>query len=42
MFVQEFSFTITEHDLEERWIVVGTERHTIKLDDGESFLDVGR
>lgn len=36
--MQEVSFTVTEHDLEEPWIVVGTERHAIKLDDGENFF----
>ena len=38
MFVPEFSFTVTEHDPEQPWLVVGRGRHNVTLDDGENFF----
>jgi hypothetical protein len=38
MFVREYRFTITEHDAERPWIVLGSEHHTAALEDGVSFF----
>jgi hypothetical protein len=37
--VREYGFTITEHDLERPWIVLGRTHRTITLEDGASFFD---
>ena len=34
-----YGFTITEHDEDQPWLVVGTSRGTVTLPDGESFFD---
>jgi hypothetical protein len=39
MFVREYGFTITEHDLERPWVVLGRTHRTITLDDEESFFE---
>jgi hypothetical protein len=39
MFVPLFSFTVTEHDPERPWIVLGSERQTVTLDDGVDFFE---
>jgi hypothetical protein len=39
MFVLEYSFTVAEHDPERPWIVLGSDQHTITLDDGRSFFE---
>jgi len=38
MFAPEFSYTVTEHDLEQRWLVVGRGRHAVTLDADENFF----
>jgi hypothetical protein len=38
MFVRDYGFTITEHDPERPWIVLGSEHRTITLDDGADFF----
>jgi hypothetical protein len=38
MFVREYGFTITEHDLQRPWMVLSSEDRTIKLPDGWDFL----
>jgi hypothetical protein len=35
----DYSFTRTEHDPVRPWIVRGSERRTIALDDGQSVFD---
>jgi hypothetical protein len=42
MFVREYSFTLTEHDLEHPWIVLGSEHRTITLEDGVGFFEWAR
>jgi hypothetical protein len=37
-----YSFTLTEHDPAEPWIVRGHERQTIDLEDGVSFFEYAR
>jgi hypothetical protein len=39
VFVPHYGYTVTEHDPERPWIVVGREHRTITLDDGVSFFD---
>jgi hypothetical protein len=39
MFVREYDFTITEHDLDRPWIVLGREHRTVTLGDEESFFE---
>jgi hypothetical protein len=39
MFVRRYDFTITEHDTERPWIVLGRERDTVALEDGLSFFE---
>ena len=34
----DYGFTITEHDLEEPWIVLGSEHRRVTLDDGVAFF----
>lgn len=38
-FVREYSYTVTEHDLERPWIVRGREHQTVRLDDGVEFFE---
>jgi hypothetical protein len=38
VFVSSYSFTVTEHDPDKPWIVVGTGRHTVELEDGQDFF----
>jgi hypothetical protein len=38
MFVPEYNFTVTDHDLERPWIALGSEHRTVTLEDGASFL----
>ena len=42
MFVRSYGFTITEHDTERPWIVVGQERRTAELNDDVAFFDWAR
>lgn len=42
MFVSAFSFTLTEHDPEWPWLVLGRERRKITLDDGLDFFEWAR
>ena len=35
----EFSFTVTDHDPERPWIVVGRESQTVELEDGVNFFE---
>jgi hypothetical protein len=35
----EFGYTLTEHDLERPWMVLGSTHHTVTLDDVASFFD---
>ena len=37
--VPEFGFTLTEHDSDRLWIVIGSEHRTIELDDGVNFFE---
>ena len=37
MFVPQYGFTITEHDPDRPWIVLGSEHRTVELEDDESF-----
>jgi hypothetical protein len=32
MFVPEYRFTVTEHDPDRPWLVLGRDRHTVDLD----------
>jgi hypothetical protein len=36
--VPEFSYTVTEHDPDHPWIVVGQARHIVTLEAGENFF----
>jgi hypothetical protein len=36
-FVREYRFTTTQYDSDRPWIVVSTERRTVKLEDDEKF-----
>ena len=40
--MREYSFTVTEHDLERAWIVVGQEHQTVTLADGVKFFEWAR
>jgi hypothetical protein len=40
--VTAFSFTLTEHDPEQPWIVRHQERRTVELDDGVRFFEWAR
>ncbi len=35
----EYSFTLTEHDLEKPWLVLSQEHRTTPLDDSVSFFE---
>ncbi len=37
--MRDFGFTLTEHDPERPWIVVGSEHHTATLEDVGSFFE---
>jgi hypothetical protein len=38
--VRSYAFTVTEHDPDRPWIVVGESRHlTVELDDGQNFYE---
>jgi hypothetical protein len=37
--VPEYRFTLTEHDPERPWIVVGQEHRTVTLDDAVNFFE---
>ena len=39
MFVRAYSFTITEHDANRPWIVVGREHRTVELDEVVVFYE---
>jgi hypothetical protein len=38
VFVPDWSYTVTEHDPEQRWLVLGREPHTVTLDADENFF----
>ena len=38
MFVPEYGFTVTEHDVDRPWIVLGSEHRTVSLEDGVAFF----
>lgn len=42
MFVPEYGYTITEHDLGRPWIVLGQRHETVRLDDGLGFFEWAR
>jgi hypothetical protein len=35
---REYGFTVTEHDPDRPWVVLGSEHHTVTLDDGLEFF----
>ena len=37
MFVCEYRFTVTEHDPDRPWIVLGVEQQTVELDESADF-----
>jgi hypothetical protein len=39
VFVREYGYTVTEHDLGRPWIVVASEHQTVKLEDGANFFE---
>jgi hypothetical protein len=36
--MSEWSYTVTEHDPEQPWLVLGRGRHTVTLDNDENFF----
>ncbi|MGI8714330.1 MAG: hypothetical protein ACR2NR_14370 [Solirubrobacteraceae bacterium] len=36
--MRSYSFTVTEHDPERPWIIVGSGRHAIELEDDVQFF----
>jgi len=42
MFVQEYGFTITEHDPDRPWMVLSSEHRAVKLADGRDFFTWAR
>jgi hypothetical protein len=36
--VRSFSFTVTEHDPDQPWLVTGVEHRTVELEDGVDFF----
>ena len=42
MFVREFGFMVVEYEPERAWIVVGSRRLTVELEDGQDFLEWAR
>jgi hypothetical protein len=39
VFAPQFSFAVIEHDPKRAWIVLGSERRTVTLDDGVEFFE---
>lgn len=39
MFVRDYGFTVTEHDLDRPWTVLSREHRTVTLEDGTSFFE---
>jgi hypothetical protein len=39
MFVPEYSYTVTEHDTDQPWIVLGRSHATVTLADDRSFFE---
>jgi hypothetical protein len=39
VFVQEYGYTVAEHDTERPWIVRDQRHETVQLDDGEGFFE---
>jgi hypothetical protein len=37
--MREYGYTLTEHDPTRPWIVVASERQTVKLEDGTNFFE---
>jgi len=37
VFVRGYGFTVTEHDLDKPWLVLGSEHHTVSLPDDRDF-----
>ena len=37
--MRSYTFTVTEHDPDKPWIVVGQQRRTVELDDGAGFFE---
>jgi hypothetical protein len=37
--VREYRYTVTEHDLEKPWLVIGQEHRTVRLDDDANFFE---
>jgi hypothetical protein len=37
VFVHAYRFTVTEHDLDRPWIVLGVEQHAVELDESIDF-----
>jgi hypothetical protein len=37
-FVPEFSYTVTEYDPDQPWVVIGRGQHTVTLDADENFF----
>jgi hypothetical protein len=42
MFVREWSYALTRHDLERPWIIVAREHLTVELEDGAGFYEWAR
>ena len=42
MLVSEYAYTLTEHDTDRPWIVLGTEHRTVVLEDGADFYSWAR
>ena len=38
----EYKYTVTEHDLEQPWLVLGRNHGTVMLPDEENFFDWAR
>jgi len=36
--VPEYGYTVTEHDVDKPWLVLGSEHRTITLDEGTEFF----
>jgi hypothetical protein len=39
MFVPEYRYTVTEHEVERPWLVLGTSHGSVTLPDGTSFFE---
>jgi hypothetical protein len=42
MFVSKLGFTLTEHNPDKPWIVVGRQHCTVELDEGQNFFEWAR